>query len=136
MNEITVTKTGDVILHLPDKKARHLGTIRGDTFWCERIPEKHLLKVNSSYGFNYDFLRTGQFRFVCVFLPSGKVLETTREYLLAHGSFLHFSRQGFERQIFLKVRDFGLAQAMLWEAIQNQAKERKAMESQQLVLGL
>jgi hypothetical protein len=114
-SQISVSPIGKIFLTLPGKsyKAhRCLGQIIGNEFHCERNPERHLFQqFGGSYGFNFELMRDGTFKFVIVQLPFGGQLITTRLHILENGRFLNFKRNQLERQIFLPVIEFGLEKA-------------------------
>lgn len=112
---ITVLSSGQVYLTLPDKQykgRRCVGEIKKDTFHCERNPERHLFRqFGGSYGFNYELMRDGSFKFVIVHLPFGEQLLTTRQHILNKGKMLNFQRNQLEKQIFLPISEFGIDKA-------------------------
>lgn len=112
-SNIRVTQSGEIRLALPNQKPRNIGWFNenGDTFHCQRNPAKHLHLSSHSYGFNYELLRDGNFSRVIVHLPFGEQLETTRKHILEKGFFLYFKQQGFEKQRFLSLSDFGKEKA-------------------------
>ncbi len=138
MNEARyrITKAGAVILHLPHRpQGIEIGWISGGTFHCKRNPQKHFHQKSKSYGFSYDWIRGGNFRFVTVHIIStGEELHTTREVILRRGHFLHFKT--YERQIFLRLSDFGRARAeqVAREIATEKAVKHRAVESVQLGL--
>jgi hypothetical protein len=120
--QISITKAGRVFLHLPGKdykENRCIGVLTGDTLFVQRDPERHFFRKNQSYGFNYEAIRSINFRRLVVELPLGQRLETTKEFLLAHGTFLHFQRNLLERQIFLSIDRYGMDKALEWQRDKN-----------------
>jgi hypothetical protein len=118
-------QAGTVLLSLPNEaRTREIGWFEdhGTSFHCKRIPEKHLHRKTQSYGFNYHFFTDSSFRLVVVHFPSGHNLTTTRLHVLRHGRLLHFKEQGFEKQIFLPVSEFGIEKALETEAEENEMK--------------
>jgi hypothetical protein len=107
MENLHVTRTGQVKLNL-NGRSLAIGQLKneGRTFVCERS-DNAVLRVNNSLGFNLFLMSRGTFEKVIVFMtPSCRTLETTRETILEHGTFLHFKSIGYEKQIFLKLSDF------------------------------
>lgn len=104
-SQIEITSSGIVNWH-DGKQSRNIGWIIGTTFHCERLPTKHLHRKSNAYGFNYELLKGSSFTTIIIHLPFGKFLQTSRETVLRKGFFMQFS--GFEKQIFLKVNDFGI----------------------------
>lgn len=129
-SNIRVTQTGEIRLYLPNQKPRKIGWFSndGNTFHTERNPTKHLHRNSHSYGFNFELLRDSNFTNVVVHLPFGEILETTREYILENGLFLYFKEQGFEKQRFLVVDDFGKEKA---EQFERELKQKYVKETQQ-----
>jgi len=113
---IAVTSTGRVFLTLPGKDykpRREIGSLSedGQTFHCERNPERHLFHQFNAYGFNHELMRDGRFVWVVVHLPFSSQLVTSRNHILAKGMFLNFQKNKLERQIFLPVSEFGIEKA-------------------------
>jgi hypothetical protein len=135
--EIKITKRGHVLLYLPNQsRPRSIGRIKGDTFHTERNEKRHVHKQHS-IGFNYKVMKTGNFTFVTVhILPFGPDLQTTREQVLRRGKIFHFKKQGFERQIFLPIHEFGLQRALAAQQNNSQSspKQQTPMQQTQLTL--
>ena len=131
---LRVTDSGEIRLTLPNQKPRNIGWLNdsGDTFHCQRNPTKHLHYKSHSYGFNFELLRDGNFVWVIIHLPFNEVLVTSRNHILEKGSFLHFKNEGFERQIFLPLIEFGIDKARETE---KQLKERETLSLQQNLFG-
>ena len=133
-SNIRVAQSGEIRLTLPNQKPRNIGWFSdsGDTFHCQRNPAKHLHYKSESYGFNYELLRDGMFVWVFVHLPFNELLITSRNHILEKGSFLHFKNEGFERQIFLPLTEFGIDRARETE---KGLRERVAENAQQNLFG-
>ena len=129
-SQLQVTSSGEIRLTLPNQKPRNIGWFSdsGDTFHCQRNPAKHLHYKSESYGFNYELLRDGMFVWVFVHLPFNELLVTSRSHILQRGSFLHFKNEGFERQIFLPLTEFGIDKARETE---KGLKDREVKSAQQ-----
>lgn len=101
-----------VFLHIPDakfKKHRYIGYIKNKTFFTRRDIHKHTFHRNNSIGVNYKLLSEGGKYFDYIVISYGSdLLQTSREYYLKYGYFLHFKNNGLERQLFLKIENFGL----------------------------
>ena len=113
---ITVSANGRVFLALPGKDykpRREIGFLSkdGQTFHCERNPERHLFRQFNAYGFNYELMKDGRFIWIVVHLPFGTQLVTSRNHLLEKGMFLNFQKNKLERQIFLPVTGFDVEKA-------------------------
>ena len=64
---------------------------------------KHLHRKSGSYGFNHQILvEAKKFDIIRLNDEHGSY-NIPRTFILENGSFLHFQKQGFERQIFLPV---------------------------------
>lgn len=88
--------------NIPEKRyiatcVRSTSTIR-----MKRDRELHLLRKVNAYGFNYEFLFNTTFQTVQL-ADQFDNWKIPKEYILKNGSFLHFQKQGFERQIFLTL---------------------------------
>ncbi len=127
---IRVSQSGEIFLVLPNQKPRRIGWLNenGDTFHTQRNPVKHFHRSSKSYGFNYELLRDGNFSRVIVHLPFGEQLETTRTQIMEKGFFLYFKEQGFEKQRFLSLSEFGKEQA---EQTEKRLKQQQAKDNQQ-----
>ncbi len=103
---ITRLHSGEIILNISGdyRKARKIGTIKDNCFYCNKN-ERHVLRITNSLGICYDVLRDYQFTNIEInFL--GKKLKTTREYFLNHSRFFQFGN--YEKQKFLPIDKFGL----------------------------
>ena len=120
---VTVQNDGKVFLTLSEvknKPKRYIGTISNRTFHTFRNPQKHLHKKSNSIGMNYKLLSRGSPFFDYIKINYGsQVLETTREYFLECGIFLHFKNPGFEKQKFLPLYMFGMSDAIQWREKQD-----------------
>ena len=101
-----------VFLHIPDakfKKHRYIGYIKNRSFFTFRDKSIHTFKKLGAIGINYKLLKQGSELFDYIVISYGSdLLQTSREYYLKYGYFLHFKDNGLERQIFLKIENFGL----------------------------
>ena len=124
-SQIVICKGGNVYVKLCEpalKARRYIGRIEERTFYTMRDFQRHLFRALNAYGFNYDFIRRGGFESVIVHTPAGD-LQTTRQTILDYGEFLCFKSHGFERQIFLRIDDFGRAPRLaLQPAVTNTAQ--------------
>jgi len=114
-NQILAKTTDDIIsisLKLSsEKKDRILGLVNKSerTFQVNRIREKHLLKRNKSYGFNYYVIKNAKTFDKIYLLDDISSWMIPVSFILENGSFLQFQQQGFELQIFLpleKIQQF------------------------------
>jgi hypothetical protein len=87
------------------------------TFHMERSRETHVLLIAKSYGFNYELLKKAtKFNKVRLEDDCGVYLIPVK-VLLQEGSFLHFKKKGFEKQIFVKlevIERYALEQGVLF----------------------
>lgn len=113
---ISQGKTGNIYLHLVNGK-RNIGTISpdGNTYTKSIVPSLHIHRKSNSIGFNYQFLKQSNFRWIVVRADGYETLVTSRKYILEHGFFLHFQNEGFEKQLFLRISDFGIDKARQFE---------------------
>lgn len=81
---------------------RMIGFKMDQTLTTFRDREKHLMRVNQSYGFNEEVLKSLGIQQIVLF-EDKKVYSFSIDILKAQGSYLHFQEQGFERQIFLPL---------------------------------
>lgn len=113
MDTITIDNNDRVYLNLPDaayKSKRQIGYLKERTFHTFRNPDKHTYKKTNSLGLNYKLLsQCGEyFDFIQIEYGLNTILETSREYFLKYGEFLHFKNNGLEKQIFLRLELFGM----------------------------
>lgn len=88
-----------------ENRTRDIGyiTISSRTFHVVRIRSKHLFLKNNSYGFNHKILADAKL-FDSVELKDDKECWLVpKDYILQEGKFLHFKKDGFERQIFIEL---------------------------------
>jgi hypothetical protein len=117
-NETLTVKTQDkngeraVYLSIPDAKYkpnRYIGYIKNRTFFTIRNKTNQKFQSLDAIGINYKLLSQGAELFDFIVIQYGlDILQTSREYILNKGYFLHFQKNGLERQIFLKISGFGL----------------------------
>lgn len=114
---ISYSKSGTVFLQLFDRK-RNIGSISADgqTYTKSINPSLHIHRKTNSIGFNNDLLRSGSFHWVTVKADGYSPLVTSRQYILEKGFFLHFKADGYEKQIFLPVTEFGIDKARQFES--------------------
>lgn len=121
MEKISVIK-GRVFLFLPDKSykpKRQLGFIKDRTFITYRKPDNHYFIKFNAVGLNYELINRGGYLFDKIKIEFGfNTLETSRKYFLANSKFLHFKRNGLDKQLFLNLNMFGMDKAEAWEKIQ------------------
>lgn len=104
-------KWNDIFLRLADsQESRKLGWIDGDNLVVIRN-SRHIMRCNNSWWFNY-VLMSNLDRDMNVIVRSSLKSKTywickVRD-IMDNGTFLHFLRQGFERQIFMRLENFSI----------------------------
>ena len=76
----------------------------------KNVTKRNIMRVNKSVGFNYSALKMldefyPQFRFVHI-KYAGLIKRASIKDILTRGSFLHFKKEGFERQLFFPIMEF------------------------------
>jgi len=109
-NNKLIYNNGNIILDLNGKK-RNIGYITGKkndwTLVLTRNRKDHMMRVNNSYGICYDLLvhcrQAG--------IEKLKIVDDIEEfnvplnYAIDKGKFMHFLKQGFEKQLFIELPD-------------------------------
>jgi len=115
--ELIPQKSGNkfsIRLNLP-MQTRYIGIIQGDTY-CKKVNlSRHQFNKFPSIGFNLDLLEKEKFIWIKVTCDDGRILETSRKYVLIHGKRQTFFKQGYERQIFLGLHLFSKTEAEKFE---------------------
>jgi hypothetical protein len=106
----------NVLLHYSGG-TRTIGTLSEDGKTYRKVidPRLHVYRESKSIGFNHSLIRDWHFDWIDVRMGR-EVLVTSRKFVLAHGFPLHFKKEGFEKQIFLRIADFGIEKARAFEA--------------------
>lgn len=115
--EIIPLKSGNkysIKLNLP-LQTRYIGNIQGDTYYKKVNLSRHQFNKFPSIGFNLDLLENEKFIWIKVFCDDGRILETSRKFVLMHGKRQTFFKQGYEKQIFLGLNQFSRAEAEKFE---------------------
>lgn len=74
---------------------------------CINRKNKHIFRKLNAYGFNYTLMKFLPDDIVILLKQEDKsVLKTTPYDVLHKGKFLDFWMQGFEKQVFLSIKDF------------------------------
>ncbi len=87
---------------------RRLGKIdeKKESLITKRVYDRHLFRMANSFGFNSELLRTAEIiKYVIVKTDKEETFAIPIETLFKLGSYLHFKKQGFERQIFITIDD-------------------------------
>jgi hypothetical protein len=118
--ELIPKKSGtefSIKLNLPFQ-TRYIGNIHGDTYYKKVNLSRHQFNKFPSIGFNLDLLENEKFTWIKVICDDGRILETSRKYVLINGRRQTFSKQGYERQIFLALHLFSREEALKFERIE------------------
>ncbi len=89
-----------------ETRNRKLGVIeeQSKNFITNRIYEKHLYRNGQAFGFNVELLRTATlFNGVKLMTDRDETFIIPVKFILEHGEYFHFKKQGFEKQIFIKT---------------------------------
>jgi len=98
---------------ITEKTPRVIGYINNilQCLHISREYKKHLMKTINSYGFNYCLLsELNSYDYIHLEDEDNKWL-IPKQFILDNGDFLHFLKQGFEKQIFIslsKIEQFKL----------------------------
>ena len=90
-----------------EQKHRRIGVINIErkTIEVRRNKDKHLMRVNNSYGFNHKLLEDAKLFDKVRLIDEVDEWLIPKDWILKNGSFLHFKNVGFERQIFVNQVD-------------------------------
>jgi len=126
---ITIKDNGRVFLLLPGKSykpVRQIGYIKDRIFNTVRKPENQYFRNLNAIGLNYKLLSQGGAYFDLISIEYGfDRLETSREYFLEFGDFLHFKENNLDKQIFLSLDKFGMDKVKEFDKLKvSELKER------------
>jgi hypothetical protein len=125
--ELIPQKSGNkfsIKLNLPFQ-TRYIGNIQGDTYYKKVNLSRHQFNKFPSIGFNLDLLENEKFTWIKVICDDGKILETSRKYVLINGRRQTFAKAGYERQIFLALHLFSREEALKFERVQELKAEQE-----------
>jgi len=120
MNNIVKDENGNMLLAYNDGKSilislklreetryRDLGTIdiSNRIIKMVRDSKKHIMRKISGYGFNHKLLFDAKTFDKINLKDENSTWSIPKSYILENGSFLHFKEQGFERQIFISLKE-------------------------------
>ena len=77
-----------------------------------RKERKHVYRYIDGFGFNRQMIEIVPFVILCVEFENQQLL-TTKKYFLKHCFEDQF--EGFEKQLFFRIRDFNIEKALHWE---------------------
>jgi hypothetical protein len=99
-----------------DFQTRFIGTLDTSSegkFLTDR-KEKHLFRKTNSLGLNEELLTSSELNYKWIVIEfEGKRLVTTRMFFLTHSKVFAFD--GFEKQYFLPLDEFGIDKAEQYE---------------------
>lgn len=101
-------RKGDVIYLslVSEGYSRKLGIIDEESknLITTRVYSKHLYRNANSFGFNSEFLRNANIiENVKLLTDKDEIFIIPIKFILEEGSYLHFKKKGFERQIFINI---------------------------------
>ncbi len=99
-----------------DFQTRYIGTLdtSGEGKFITERKGKHLFLKTNSLGLNEELLNSPNIHFKYITIDyEGQILTTTRMYFLTHSK--PFTFNGFEKQFFLPIAEFGLSKAKEYE---------------------
>jgi len=118
MNKVLhIRKDGWIILNLSGKEykcSRKIGRLKDRILYIYRMSEKHVMKSVEGYGFCEQMISEVDYDKLAVKTETG-FLETTKAFILTHGTIYHAEGRKLERQIFLPFSKFGMQQAHKWQ---------------------
>jgi len=87
-------------------KFRRIGTINLEqrVLDIRRKRGRHLFNMNESYGFNYKLLSEAKLFDTVRLSDEHQIWKFPKQFVIDNGSFLHFKKEGFERQIFVTLQ--------------------------------
>ena len=101
---------------ISESYSRKLGIIdeQSKNFITNRIYETHLYRNAEAFGFNSELLITAKlFTNVKLLTDKNEIFIIPIKFILDNGDYLHFKKQGFERQIFItleQLKDFQISE--------------------------
>ena len=96
-------------------QTRYIGNIQGDTYYKKVNLSRHQFNKFPSIAFCLDLLENEKFIWIKVICDDGRILETSRKFVLIHGTRQTFFKQGYEKQIFLGLHLFSRTEAEKFE---------------------
>jgi len=99
-----------LILILKDGTKRFIGEIdkQAKILKLYRTREKHLMRVNNSYGINYFLIETGQLFEKVEITDDFTSWTISKDYLIDNCIIMNFKKQGFEVQKFITIEALDL----------------------------
>lgn len=108
-NGIIVKRRGDTLRVAVRLKGNPRERVIGEidmptrTLTVTRKREKHLLVKGNAYGFNHKLIAEATKFDTVKLIDDYSTWSIPREFILANGKFLLFTKQGFELQIFVSL---------------------------------
>ena len=112
-----------VKLNLPSLDTRYIGYIEGDTYIKNANLSRHKFNKNDSIAFCLELLENEKFTWIKVICDDGRILETSRKYVLING--IRKTFRGFESQLFLSLHLFSRQEALKFERVQELKAEKE-----------
>jgi hypothetical protein len=110
-------------LNLPSLDTKYIGNIEGDTYIKRVNLSLHQFNKNESIAFCLALLENEKFKWIKVDCGNGRILETSRKYVLIHG--IRKTFRGYEKQIFLSLHLFSREEALKFERVQELKTEQE-----------
>lgn len=80
--------------------------MKGNVLHFFRNTSKHLFRKNQSFGFNLNFLENALgVDKIIINVDDKDTIITSRKLILEKGEILFFKQQGFEKQIFVPIKE-------------------------------
>ena len=99
-----------VYLKLKDQRTRMIGKLgesKGKTIYKKYVKPAHIMKINKSIGVCHALLDClNEDDWVVVSVENQGVVKLQVKDVFKYGGYLHFKKQGFEKQIFVPLKDW------------------------------
>jgi len=111
-NFLKIDDSGKISLKLVnERKTRYIGQLferDGYNVYAKTEEIKDgILRINNSWGLCYPVLqKLDNNGYVEIYDDQHRVFRQTKKYIIEHGTFLHFKKQGFEKRIFLPLEEW------------------------------
>lgn len=104
-NRWWLSNSGTVHLKLAsEEKSRKIGQVVDNRFVVTRNREKHLYRITESYGFSSEILKGLRVEYIDLTEDTG-TFRIPINIILEKGEYIFFKKQGFEKQLFLPIRE-------------------------------
>lgn len=108
-NALAINSLGDLTLKLANEpRTRSIGQIfqgRDTYYYYKTVKSSNVMRINNSIGLHFGVIeKLPEDSGVLISLgPDHKRLYVSKKDILAKGTFLHFKKEGFEKQIFVEL---------------------------------